>query len=71
ICVLTRTEVERLFYEHPAFGFFLTRLITKRLLENQRSTEAQLADARRAVVRPPIRPLAPALLRTPEHAARR
>ncbi|MEL6766098.1 MAG: cyclic nucleotide-binding domain-containing protein [Pseudomonadota bacterium] len=71
ICVLTRTEVQRLFYEQPAFGFFITRLITSRLLENQRCTEAQLADARRAVVRPPIRPVMPALARAPEQVARR
>ncbi|MEM6355625.1 MAG: cyclic nucleotide-binding domain-containing protein [Pseudomonadota bacterium] len=71
ICVLTRGKVERLFHENPAFGFFLTRLITNRLRENQERAEAQLTDARGAVAQPPVRPtpamLAPAADKTAAH----
>ncbi|MEM6944525.1 MAG: cyclic nucleotide-binding domain-containing protein [Pseudomonadota bacterium] len=79
ICVLTQQQVQRLFHQNPAFGFFLTRLITNRLLENQKNAEAQLAeilsgpDDRDAAPAPLSQPLppAPASVAMPERAAHR
>ena len=45
ICVLTIDRVEQLFHQNPEFGFYLVRLITRRLVENQRGLEARLARA--------------------------
>ena len=39
ICVLTMDRVQTLFYQNPEFGFFMIKLITRRLLENQKRLE--------------------------------
>ena len=44
IYVLTRDRVEQLFYQNPEFGFYLIRLVTRRMIENQRGLEARLAN---------------------------
>jgi CRP/FNR family cyclic AMP-dependent transcriptional regulator len=40
--VVSYTQIEQLYFQNPKFGFFLLRLITKRLLENQGKLEKQL-----------------------------
>jgi CRP-like cAMP-binding protein len=45
ICVLTMDRVQSLFFENPEFGFFMIKLITGRLLENQERLEQKVEAA--------------------------
>ncbi len=38
---ITREDVTQLFFQNPAFGFFLMRLVTDRLLANQVGSESE------------------------------
>jgi CRP/FNR family cyclic AMP-dependent transcriptional regulator len=45
---VTRDVVMQLFYQRPEFGFFLVRLVTKRLLDNIDNAEPRAALVTRA-----------------------
>jgi CRP-like cAMP-binding protein len=44
IFVLPKERAEHLFYQNPEFGFYMIRLVTRRLVENQRTLEARLVE---------------------------
>ncbi len=45
LCTIERETVLRLYVEHPLFGLAITRLIVGRLVDNQKTLRAQLAQA--------------------------
>jgi CRP/FNR family transcriptional regulator, cyclic AMP receptor protein len=42
VLVIGYNQIEQLYFQNPSFGFFLLRLITKRLLENQSQFEERI-----------------------------
>ena len=57
LCTLSAERVESLYHQNPEFGFFMIRLVTNRLIENQRRLEGQLRESREAAAAP-VTPLA-------------